>query len=264
VTRIFVIVAGWGVFAFLTLPLLAILPLSFTSGDLLILPTPGWSLRWYADFFQSSRWLEATRNSFLVGFATALIATPLGAMAAVGLDRLGGRTRHMLTALLSLPLLAPVVIAALAIYLAFAAVGLTSSFAGLVLAHSVLAAPFALLSVAATLEGLDPSLMRAAASLGAPPWTAWRRVLIPVLWPGVASGGLLAFATSFDELVVALFVAGPNQMTLPRQMYGGLREFLSPTLCAAAALSSLLSVGLLGIATLLRRRAVPTTAEELA
>lgn len=246
--------AAWSVCGFLLLPLLVILPLSFTSGDLLVLPTPGWSLRWYADFFQSSRWLEATRNSFLIGLATSAIATPLGAMAAVGIDRLGGRTRRVLTGLLSLPLLAPVVIAALAIYLAFAAVGLTSSFAGLVLAHSLLAAPFVLLSVAATLEGVDPSLMRAAASLGAPPWVAWRRVLIPVLWPGIASGALLAFATSFDELVVALFVAGPDQITLPRQMYGGLREFLSPTLCAAAVLSSLLSVGMLGIATLLRRR----------
>jgi putative spermidine/putrescine transport system permease protein len=246
--------AAWAVCGFLLLPLLVILPLSFTSGDLLVLPTPGWSLRWYADFFQSSRWLESTRNSFLVGLATSLIATPLGAMAAVGLDRLGGRTRRLLTGLLSLPLLAPVVIAALAIYLAFAALGLTSSFAGLVLAHSLLAAPFVLLSVAATLEGLDPALMRAAASLGAPPWVAWRRVLIPALWPGIASGALLAFATSFDELVVALFVAGPAQITLPRQMYGGLREFLSPTLCAAATLSSLLSIGMLGVASVLRAR----------
>ncbi len=246
--------AAWIVCGFLVLPLVAIVPLSFTSGDLLILPTPGWSLRWYADFFQSSRWLEATRNSFIVGIATSLIATPLGAMAAVGLDRLGDRSRRALSAMLSLPLLAPVVIAALAIYLAFSAAGLTSSFVGLVLAHTLLAAPFVVLSVAATMEGVDPALMRAAASLGARPWVAWRRVLIPVLWPGVASGALLAFATSFDELVVALFVVGPDQLTLPRQMYGGLREFLSPTLCAAAVLSSLLSVGLLGVASLLRRR----------
>lgn len=246
---------AWIVCAFLVLPLLVIVPLSFTSGDLLILPNPGWSLRWYVDFFTSSKWLEATRNSFVVGIATSLIATPLGTLAAVGLDRLGGRSRRLLTSLLSLPLLAPIVIAALAIYLAFAAVGLSSSFAGLILAHSLLAAPFVLLSVAATLEGLDPALMRAAASLGAPPWVAWRRILIPVLWPGIASGALLAFATSFDELVVALFVAGPDQLTLPRQMYGGLREFLSPTLCAAAVMSTLLSIAMLGVASRLRRGA---------
>jgi len=254
VIRFLIHAAAWSVCGFLVSPLLVIAPLSLTSGDLLVLPTPGWSLRWYADFFQSSRWLEATRNSVMVGIATSLIATPLGTLAAVGLDRLGGRTRRALSLLLSLPLLAPVVITALAIYLSFAAVGLTSSFAGLVLAHTVLAAPFVVLSVAATLEGLDPALPRAAASLGAPPWTAWRRVLIPVLWPGVAAGALLAFATSFDELIVALFVTGPNQLTLPRQMYGGLREFLSPTLCAAAVLSSLLSIGLLAVAGRLRRR----------
>jgi putative spermidine/putrescine transport system permease protein len=244
---------AWAGIGFLVIPLLAILPLSFSSGDLLALPVPGWSTRWYRAFLTESRWVEATRNSLLVGAATALVATPLGTLAAIGLRRLPVAARRAAVALILTPLIVPVVILALAVYFAFTRVGLAGSFAGLVLAHVILALPFVVLTVLARLEGLDPLLLRASLSLGARPITAWRRVLLPSLAPSVVAAALLAFATSFDELVLALFIAGPAQLTLPRQMYGGLREFVSPTICAAAVMSTLLSVGLLGCAALLKR-----------
>ena len=241
------------VLLFLVLPMLVVVPLSFTSGTLLTLPLPGLSLRWYADFFTSSRWLDATRNSMVVATSTALLATTLGTLAALGLFL--GRIRGRLPiAVLSVPLVVPSVIAGVAMYFAFARVGLTGTLAGLVVAHTVLALPYVVVTVLASLQGFDRTLLRAAASLGAPPSVVFRQVLLPMIAPAVAAGALFAFATSFDELIVALFIAGPEQFTLPRQMLAGLREFLSPTICAAAVLLSLVSLLLLALRETLTRR----------
>lgn len=231
---------------FLVAPLLVVVPISVTSGTVLSLPLPGVSWRWYEDFFGSERWLLATRNSFVVASATAVLATVAGGLAAVGLWL--GRPRPWVMAVLSLPLLVPSVIAGLAMYFAAAAVGLTGSFAGLILAHTVLALPYVVVTVFAALQGFDRTLLRAAASLGAPWGMVLRRVALPLVGPAVAAGGLFAFATSFDELIVALFLAGPGQYTLPRQMLAGLREFLSPTIAAAAVMLSLISVVLMLLA----------------
>ena len=151
--------------------------------------------------------------------------------------------------------LIPVIVTAIALYFALALVGLGSTLTGLVLAHTVLATPYVLLTVLASLQTFDATLLRAAASLGAGPVTAFRRVMLPMIAPGVATGAIFAFATSFDELVVALFVAGPAQFTLPRQMFAGLREFLSPTIAAAAVLLIALSVLLLALSEFARARA---------
>lgn len=242
------------VLAFLALPILVVVPLSFSSSDLLAFPIPAWSWRWYNDFFTTSRWIEATRNSFAVALATMLLSTALGTAAALGLHRGRFRGKAALLALLTTPLVVPIVITGVSIYLAFAAIGLANSFAGLILAHTILAAPAVVITVLATLQGFDIDLVRAAASLGASPWMAFRRVTLPLIAPGVIGGALLAFATSFDELVVTIFVAGPDQFTLPRQMYGGLREYLSPTICAAATLVIVISVALMAFAELIRRR----------
>ncbi|MCC6718071.1 MAG: ABC transporter permease [Acetobacteraceae bacterium] len=236
------------VLLFLVAPLLVVVPLSFSSGEVLTLPVPGFSLRWYADFFTAGRWLSSTRNSLVVGLHAAAFATLLGTLAAFGLflARPGTRSRTVL-ALLSLPLVVPSVIAGVAMYFAFAMVGLTSTLAGLILAHTVLALPYVVVTVLAGLQGFDRTQLRAATSLGAPFHLVLRRVVLPQISPAVAAGALFAFATSFDELIVALFIAGPEQFTLPRQMLAGLREFLSPTICAAAVLLTLMSLLLLAL-----------------
>jgi putative spermidine/putrescine transport system permease protein len=250
------LLGAYGVLAlgFLVLPILVMVPLSFTSSELLALPLPGISLRWYDDFFTNPRWTKALRNSLVVGAAASAIATTLGTMAAMGLARRALRGQGAATGMIMAPMIVPSVITAIAIYLVFARVGLASTLAGLVIAHAILGVPFVVITVLATLEGLDPNLARAALSLGAGPLVVFRRVTLPLILPGVVSGAILAFATSFDELIVALFIAGPEQFTLPRQMYAGTREFLSPTICAAATIVTLCSIALLLVAETLRKR----------
>ena len=243
------------VLMFLIAPIVVVFPLSFSSGELLTLPTPGFSWRWYEDFFTSSKWLLATRNSFVVGIATAIIATLLGTLGALGIFLGRFRGKALLVAMLSTPMVVPVVVTAVAVYFGFSFVGLNNTLAGLILAHTVLSVPYVLITVLATLQTFDRNLLKAAATCGAPPHTAFRRVVLPLIAPGVATGALFAFATSFDELVVAIFVASPGQFTLPRQMFAGLREFLSPTIAAAAVLLIVCSVLLLGANEMIRARA---------
>lgn len=234
------------VLLFLVAPMLVVVPLSFSAGEVLTLPVPGFSLRWYEDFFTSGRWLTAARNSVVVGTHTAALASLLGTLAAFGMF-MWGRMPKLPLAALSLPLVVPSVIVGVAMYFAFAMVGLTSTYSGLILAHTVLALPYVVVTVLAALQGFDRTLLRAATSLGAPFHVVFLRVVLPLIGPAVAAGALFAFAISFDELIVALFIAGPEQFTLPRQMLAGLREFLSPTIAAAAVLVTLVSLGLLAL-----------------
>ena len=224
------------VFIFLVVPIVAVVPLSFNSGTFLTYPLEGFSFRWYDDFFTSPRWLPALRNSFIVGIATTAIATPLGTLAALGLVRAEFRLKPLVVGLLISPL------------------GLTSSRLGLVLAHSVLATPFVVVVVHATLQGFDPTLWRAALSLGAPPVAVFRKIVLPLIAPGVIAGAIFAFTTSFDEIVTTIFIAGPEQRTLPLQMFDGVREQISPTITAAATLLIAVSVVMLGAIEALRRR----------
>ncbi|MBL8590035.1 MAG: ABC transporter permease [Methylobacteriaceae bacterium] len=240
---------------FLVAPIFVVFPLSLSSGELLVLPTPGYSLRWYEEFFTSNRWLLATWNSFVVGLATMIVATLLGTLAAFGLYLGQFRGKALIIAILSLPMVTPIIVTAIAMYFALSLVGLGSTLTGLIIAHTVLSVPFVLLTVLASLQTFDPNLLRAAASLGASPPVAFRRVVLPLIAPGVATGALFAFATSFDELVVALFIASPGQFTLPRQMFAGVREFLSPTIAAAAVLLIVFSALLLAINEMIRKRA---------
>lgn len=240
---------------FLFSPIFVVFPLSFSSGELLTLPTPGWSLRWYEDFFGSERWLSATKNSFVVGLATMVLATALGTLAAFGIHLSNFRGKKIVVAALSLPLVVPLIVTAASMYLAFSRVGLANSLLGLIVAHTILAAPYVVVTVLATVQTFDMNMLRAAASLGARPVAAFREVVLPLIMPGVVAGALFAFAISFDELVVAIFITSPGEFTLPRQMFAGLREFLSPTVAAAAVIMILLSVLLLSLSELVRRRA---------
>lgn len=221
---------------FLILPVLVIIPLSFNSGTFLVYPLQGFSLRWYEEFFTASEWLRALKNSLIIAPAATVLAMVFGTLASIGLTRGEFRGKALLMGILISPMVVPVVIVAVASYLFFAPLGLGNSYISLILVHAVLGVPFVIITVTATLQGFNQNLVRAAASLGAPPLTAFFRVTLPLIAPGVISGALFAFATSFDEVVVTLFLAGPEQATIPRQMFSGIRENLSPTIAAAATL----------------------------
>lgn len=245
---------GYGVLvlAFLMAPIAAIIPLSFNSEPFFTYPLPGLSFRWYEDFFTSANWQLATRNSVIVAVAATALATTLGTLAALGLARPECPFRRTLTAFLISPIIIPIVVAALGIFYFYSKIGLVASLTGLVIAHAALGAPFVVITVLATLAGFDTRVMRAAASLGAPPTTAFRLIMLPLIAPGVAAGAIFAFVTSFDEVVVALFLSGSEQRTLPRQMWSGLREQISPTITAVATLLIILAAALMAISNVLQ------------
>ncbi|WP_270937883.1 ABC transporter permease [Falsiroseomonas oryzae] len=246
---------GLLVLLFLVLPIAVVVPLSFSAGSFLHYPLPGLSLRWYAAFFASDFWLPALRNSLLVGTASAAVATLLGVPAAFGLWRARFPGRGLVMAVILAPMAVPAIVVAVALLLAFGPRGLANTFAGLVAAHAMLGVPFVVVTVLAALSRFDPVLLRAAASCGAGPWRAFLRVCLPRIMPGVAAGAVFAFATSLDETVVVLFLAGPGQRTLPRQMFAGLNDEISLTVMAAATLMIALSLLLLGAVAWLRRPA---------
>jgi len=242
------------VLVFLVAPIVIIVPLSFSSGSFFYYPLPGFSLRWYRDFFTSSFWLPSVWNSLIVGSAATLTATALGTMAALGIWRARFPGQALVLALLISPMVVPVIIVAVGVYFAFAPLGLTDGYSGLILAHTTLAVPFVVVTVLATLSGFDRTLIRAAESLGASPIATFRRVTLPLILPGVLSGAVFAFAASFDEVVVALLMAGPGQRTLPRQMFAGINDNISLTIAAAATMLIAISLVLMIAVGLLRRR----------
>ncbi|MBV9531397.1 MAG: ABC transporter permease [Bradyrhizobium sp.] len=248
------IIVATVVFIFLVAPILAIMPLSFSSGSYLTYPLPGFSPRWYDDFINTPRWMTSLKNSMIIGGAATLLSMVLGTLAALGLAQWKSKFKPLVLAFVLSPVIVPGVITAVGLYFFFAPIGLTGSYLGLILAHTALATPFVVITVGATLQSFDTTLTRAAASLGAPPLYAFRRVILPLILPGLASGALFAFATSFDEVVIVLFMAGPEQRTLPREMFSGVRENISPTITAAAVILTTVSVILLASMEGLRRR----------
>jgi len=242
------------VLGYLVLPILVVLPLSFTAGELLVYPLPAWSLRWYREFTTAPIWTRALWNSVVLAVVTTAVATTVGMLAALGLQSLRSRLKPALYGLLALPLVIPHVMVAVALFYYYARLGLVGSFGGLVMAHTVLALPFVVITIAATLQGFDANLPRAAASLGASPLQAFRLVTLPLILPGVLSGAVFAFVTSFDELLVILFVGSPEQRTLPRQIWSGVSETMSPAVVAAAVVLIGVSLILMAVVELLRRR----------
>lgn len=254
-------VSSWLVLLFLILPILVIVPLSFNSEPffsftegMLRLQPEAYSLRWYREIFDDQKWLLAIQNSFVIGIFATLIATVLGTCAAVGLARDEMPMRRLITALLLSPMIVPLIITAAGMFFFYSDLGLAGSYAGVILAHAALGTPFVIITVTATLAGFDYSLVRAALNLGATPLRAFFDVIMPLIRPGVISGALFAFITSFDEVVVILFMAGPQQRTIPRQMFSGLREQINPSILAIATLLILVSIALLVTIELLRRR----------
>lgn len=248
-------VIAYAVLIFLVAPIAVIVPLSFSSGSFFHYPLPGFSLRWYEDFFTSPFWLAALKNSLFLGSISASLATVLGTLAAIGLWRANFALRGVILAVLISPMVVPVVIVAVGAYFAFAPLHLTDGFTGLILVHTALGAPFVVITVLATLSGFDKNLLRAASICGANPIVGFFRVMLPVILPGIASGAVFAFATSFDEVVVVLLMGGPEQRTLPRQMFAGINDNISLTITAAATLLITVSTLLMATVGALKRRA---------
>ena len=250
------------IFAFLLAPLLVIVPLSFNAEPyftftegMLRLDPEAWSLRWYRQVAGDGAWARALANSLFIGAAATLLATALGTLAALGLSSPAMPARRLAMGLLISPMVTPLVIAAAGMFFFYSTLGLTQTHIGLILAHAALGTPFVVITVTATLSAFDANLIRAAASLGAGPLTTFRRVQLPLIAPGVLSGALFAFATSFDEVVVVLFMAGEDQRTVPRQMWAGIREQISPAILAVATFLIAFGVLLLCAVEWLRRRA---------
>ncbi|CAE6901754.1 Trehalose transport system permease protein SugB [Pseudomonas sp. THAF187a] len=226
-------------------PLLAVVPISFSSGSFLSYPLPGFSLQWYERVFTSGPWMSALSNSLVVGATSTALATVLGTLAALAFARRNLPVPGGLLGLLISPMIFPPVISGLGMYFLFGQLGLTGTMTGLILAHTVLATPFVLISVAASLQGFDMTLLKAAAMAGASPARAFVGIAVPIIAPGIVSGALFAFMTSFDEIVVTLFIGGPSQRTLPRQMFDGIRDTIDPSILAMSTF--LLVVGIAGL-----------------
>ncbi|MCA8883765.1 MAG: ABC transporter permease [Rhodobacteraceae bacterium] len=249
------------IFFFLIAPIVVVMPLSFNAEDfftftpeMLSLQPEGYSLKHYQDFFTSSDWQSALWNSLTIAPVATLLSVSFGTLAAIGLSQPHVPGRRLIMAILISPMIVPLIISAAGMYFFYSRMGLQGSYIGVVLAHAALGIPFVIITVTATLVGFDRSLTRAAANMGADPVTTFFRVQMPLILPGVISGGLFAFITSFDEVVVVLFVGSAAQKTLPWQMFIGLREQISPTILAVATMLVMISVALLATLEILRRR----------
>jgi putative spermidine/putrescine transport system permease protein len=249
------------VFFFLIFPIIVMIPLSFNAEpyftftkEMLALDPAGYSFKWYEDFFTNENWQQAVRNSIFIAIFSTLISTFLGTLAALGLSRNDFPFKTTIMGILISPMVVPLIISAAGMFFFYSRIGLQGTHVGVILAHAALATPFVVITVTATLTGFDHSLTRAAANLGASPTRTFFQVTVPLIIPGVISGGLFAFITSFDEVVVVLFVGSVDQRTIPWAMFSGIREQISPTILAVASLLVLISITLLFTLELLRRR----------
>lgn len=269
------------IFVFLIAPILIIVPLSFnvepyftfTEGMMTLdpdaystrwyedivrngmaAPDAAFSSAWFSDMWNNAQWIRSTRNSFFIAFCSTILATLLGTLAALGLSRPEMPYRSAITAILISPMIVPLVITATGMFFFYSQIGIAKTYIGIILAHTTLGIPFVIITVTATLVGFDRSLIRAAANLGADPTTTFFKVIMPLILPGMISGALFAFITSLDEVVVVLFLADVEQRTIPRQMWSGIREQISPTILAVATILVCISIALLTTVELLRRR----------
>lgn len=248
-------VFGTAVVIFLMAPLFAILPLAFTDSVFLNYPIPDYSFRWFHELFTANAWRRSIINSLLIGTGTTVLATILGTVAALGLR---GNSVSLVFSLVRtvflLPMVVPAVVLGVGMQLMFAQYGLANTYLGVIIAHTVIAIPFVLVNVTAALQGIDRRLENAAASLGASPTVVLRQVTLPLAMPGIVSGAVFAFATSLDEVVLTLFVAGPNQRTVARQMFSTIRENISPAIAAAAFLFIVGTVVIAGLVLLAQKK----------
>lgn len=249
----FIFLLAFLVLAFLVAPIVIVAPLAFSSSSFMHYPLPGFSFKWFHSALEPYPWLYALKNSVIIALSTTALATPLGTMAAYGLVSRDFRYKRTLIAMILSPLAVPVVVIGLGSYFFFARVGLLGGFAPLIITHTVIAVPFVFATVLAALRGIDPDLMRAAQSLGAPPLRAFRDTVLPLIMPGVLAGAVFAFVTSFDDVVIAVFLSSPTTLTLPRQLFAGIRDQLDPTIVAITVFLMAVSVVLLIVVELLQK-----------
>lgn len=269
------------IFFFLIAPIIIIMPLSFNAEPyftfttkMLTLNPEGFSMRWYdnlltfgmsapealrdgswwSDVWANAKWVQAAKNSVIIGFFSTIVATVLGTIAAMGLSRPEMPYRKVIMALLISPMIVPIIITATGLFFFYSDIGLSGTYFGVIMAHATLGIPFVIITVTATMMSFDKSLIRAAQNMGAGPVTTFFKVQLPLITPGVVSGGLFAFVTSFDEVVVVLFIGSHEQQTIPRQMWNGIREQISPSILAVATILVIFSICLLTVVELLRRR----------
>ena len=249
------------VFLFLIAPILVIIPLSFNAEPyftftegMMALDKEAYSVRWYKDIATNPHWIFSAKNSIFVATFSTLIATVLGTLAALGLSQSHMPYRPLVMGVLISPMIVPLIISAAGMFFFYSKIGLSQTMPGLILAHAVLGTPFVVITVTATLAGFDHSLTKAAQSLGSGTSRTFFKIQMPLILPGVVSGALFAFITSFDEVVVVFFLAGFEQRTIPRQMWAGIREQISPTILAVATILVCVSILLLTTVELLRRR----------
>jgi putative spermidine/putrescine transport system permease protein len=229
-------VAGLAVALYLVLPTLFVIPMSWGEATTFVFPPRGFTLQLYKNFFTDPRWIGSLGHSILVATLASALATLVGTAAALGLNRLRGRVVGYLRAILMVPIVTPSIVIATSIYISFLMWGLVGTLTGYVLAHAAIATPFVIVSVTSALGTFDPRLLRAAASLGASPLRAFATVTLPLISRGVATGAVLAFVTSFDEVVIALFIRAPDFQTLPVQMYNSVTVEIDPTVAASSSL----------------------------
>lgn len=234
--RIALWVFSAAVLAFLVLPLAVVVPESFSSGLYLQFPPPGWSLQWYRAFFSSSEWIGATLLSFEVAACVALFAIVLGCLAAIALVRTTFRGKAIVRVLLITPMIVPTIVVAISAYSLYSDLHLVATFAGIVLAHTVLALPFPVMLLAGGLEQVDIRLEEASGTLGGSRWHTFRRITLPLLWPSLASAALFAFVTSWDEIIMVIFIGGGGETTLPLKMFSYLRTEINPVIAAVSTL----------------------------
>ena len=257
------------IFLFLVAPVLVVIPMSFSSASYLVFPPPGFSLQWYRNYFGQGNWMSPTLLSAEVALVVAVLSTLLGVPAALGLVRGRFPLRGLINALALSPMIVPEIIIAIAVFYAFAAVHLVGNPVGLIAAQTALGVPFVVVNVSASLYGMDERLERAAQVLGATPLRAFWSITLPLIRPGVLAGALFAFITSWDDLLIPIFMSGSSSVTLPLRMWQGLRDQIDPTVSAASTMLITISVLLLVVAELLRRRQErsrtrPAAADEVA
>ena len=253
VARIVLGILALAIALFLIIPVLVIIPLSFTSQSFLTFPPPGFSLRWYEQLFSRSDWMNSAWLSIWIACVVAVVSTVLGTAASFGLVRGRFPGQRLVVAFILSPLIIPGIIVAIAIYFFYARLQLVGSSVAIAMAHTALAVPFVVVNVSASLHSFDRRLEMAAQNLGAGPFDTFRLVILPSIRPGIVAGALFAFITSFDELIVALFIAGPSQVTLPLRMWESMRSSLEPTLAAVSTLAIVASVSLFLCASWLQR-----------
>jgi putative spermidine/putrescine transport system permease protein len=255
VTQVLLAVFALLVALYLIIPVLVIVPVSFSAGSFLTFPPPGLSLQWYERLFSRSEWLDSAWLSIWVALVVTAAATVLGTIGAFGLVRGSFWGQKIALAFILSPLIIPGVIVAIAVYFFYAKFKMVGSPLAIAVAHTTLAVPFVVVNVAAALQGFDKRLEMAAQNLGAGTWATFRLVTFPIIRPGIAAGALFAFISSFDELIVSLFIAGSRQVTLPLRMWESMRSSLEPTLAAVSVLAVVASVGLFFTSSWLQSRA---------